>query len=90
MEKLNKKEKIEKKIDEAEQKLKSQYQIKYTNKQIFFRDIKENLKNWKVISYGKLYDIIYDMIKLYLPISQAKLIDDVSSLKNLNVMFSSF
>ena len=90
MEKLNQKEKINKTIEEEEEKLKSFYKVNYTDKQIIFKALKINLKNWKKTISIKLYEILQDVIRIYLPISKGKLIDNISSLKNFDESLDSF
>ena len=90
MEKLNQKEKINKTIEEEEEKLKSLYKVNYTDKQIIFKALKINLKNWKKTISIKLYEILQDVIRIYLPISKGKLIDNISSLKNFDESLDSF
>ena len=48
------------------------------------------MKNWKNIILLKLYEILLDMIGIYLPISEAKIIDNIASLKNFNESLNSF
>ena len=90
MEILFQKEKIEKTVDEEEEKLKLLHKVNYTNKEIFYKALKINIKNWKKFILLKLYEILLDMIGIYLPISKAKLIDNIASLKNFNESLNSF
>ena len=90
MEILFQKEKIEKTVDEEEEKLKLLHEVNYTNKEILYKALKINIKNWKKFILLKLYEILLDMIGIYLPISKAKLIDNIASLKNFNESLNSF
>ena len=90
MEELTEKEIIENKSDEEEEKLKLLNKVEYTNKQILYKALNYNIKNWKKIVSIKLYNMFQDMIKIYLPISRAKLIDNISSLKSFDEIFNSF
>ena len=90
MEILFQKENIEKTVDAEEEKLKLLHKVSYTNKEIFYKALKINIKNWKKFILLKLYEILLDMIGIYLPISQAKLIDNIASLKNFNESLNSF
>ena len=90
MEILFQKENIEKTVDAEEEKLKLLHKVNYTNKEIFYKALKINIKNWKKFILLKLYEILLDMIGIYLPISQAKLIDNIASLKNFNESLNSF
>ena len=90
MEKLLQKENIKMTIDSEEEKLKLLHKINYTNKEIFYKALKINIKNWKKFILLKLYEILLDMIGIYLPISKAKLIDNIASLKNFNESLNSF
>ena len=66
------------------------HKVNYTNKEIFYKALKINIKNWKKFIFLKLYEILLDMIGIYLPISKAKLIDNIASLKNFNESLNSF
>ena len=90
MEKFFQKEKIEKTVDEEEEKLKLLHEVNYTDKEILYKALKINIKNWKKLILFKLYVILYDMIGIYLPISKAKILDNVASLKNFNESLNSF
>ena len=90
MEKLLQKENIKMTIDSEEEKLKLLHKVNYTNKEIFYKALKINIKNWKKFILLKLYEILLDMIGIYLPISKAKLIDNIASLKNFNESLNSF
>ena len=48
------------------------------------------MKNWKKMILLKLYETLLDMISIYLPISKAKIIDNIASLKNFNESLNSF
>ena len=90
MEKLLQKEIIEKTIDNEEEKLKLLHKVNYTDKEILYKALKINVKNWKKIILLELYEILLDMISIYLPISKAKIIDNIASLKNFNESLNSF
>ena len=90
MEKLLQKEIIEKTIDNEEEKLKLLHKVNYTDKEILYKALKINMKNWKKIILLELYEILLDMIDIYLPISKAKIIDNIASLKNFNESLNSF
>ena len=90
MEKLLQKEIIEKTIDNEEEKLKLLHKVNYTDKEIVYKALKINMKNWKKMILLKLYEILLDMISIYLPISKAKIIDNIASLKNFNESLNSF
>ena len=90
MEKLPLKEIIEKTIDNEEEKLKLLHKVNYTDKEILYKALKINMKNWKKIILLKMYEILLDMISIYLPISKAKIIDNIASLKNFNESLNSF
>ena len=90
MEKLLQKEIIEKTIDNEEEKLKLLHKVNYTDKEILYKALKINMKNWKKMILLKLYEILLDMISIYLPISKAKIIDNIASLKNFNESLNSF
>ena len=90
MEKLLQKEIIEKTIDNEEEKLKLLHKVNYTDKEILYKALKINVKNWKKMILLKLYEILLDMIDIYLPISKAKIIDNIASLKNFNESLNSF
>ena len=90
MEKLLQKEIIEKTIDNEEEKLKLLHKVNYTDKEILYKALKINMKNWKKIILLKMYEILLDMISIYLPISKAKIIDNIASLKNFNESLNSF
>ena len=90
MEKLNQKEKINKEIEEEEEKIKLLHKINYTNKDIVLKALKINVKNWKNLVLLKLYLFLRDMINIYVPISKAKLIDNIASLKNFGESLNSF
>ena len=90
MEKLLQKEIIEKTINTEEEKLKLLHKVNYTDKEIIYKALKINLKNWKNIILLKLYEILLDMIGIYLPISKAKIIDNIASLKSFNESLNSF
>ena len=91
MEKLNQKEKIKKTIEEEEEvKIKLLHKVKYTNKEILLKALKINMKNWKNLLILKLYQTLFDMINIYIPISQGKLIDNIASLKNFEESLNSF
>ena len=90
MEKLLQKEIIEKTIDNEEEKLKLLHKVNYTDKEILYKALKINMKNWKKMILLKMYEILLDMISIYLPISKAKIIDNIASLKNFNESLNSF
>ena len=91
MEKLNQKEKINKEIEEEEEeKIKLLHKVNYTNKDIVLKALKINVKNWKNLVLLKLYLFLRDMINIYAPISKAKLIDNIVSLKNFGESLNSF
>ena len=90
MEKLLQKEIIEKTIDNEEEKLKLLHKVNYTDKEILYKALKINVKNWKKMILLKLYETLLDMISIYLPISKAKIIDNIASLKNFNESLNSF
>ena len=90
MEKLLQKEIIEKTIDNEEEKLKLLHKVNYTDKEILYKALKINMKNWKKMILLQLYEILLDMIDIYLPISKAKIIDNIASLKNFNESLNSF
>ena len=90
MEKLLQKEIIEKTIDNEEEKLKLLHKVNYTDKEILYKALKINVKNWKKMILLKMYEILLDMISIYLPISKAKIIDNIASLKNFNESLNSF
>ena len=90
LEKLLQKEIIEKTIDNEEEKLKLLHKVNYTDKEILYKALKINVKNWKKIILLELYEILLDMIDIYLPISKAKIIDNIASLKNFNESLNSF
>ena len=90
MEKLNQKEKINKEIEEEEEKIKLLHNINYTNKEILLKALKMNFKNWKNLVLLKLYLILLDMINIYVPISKAKLLDNIASFKNFEESLNSF
>ena len=90
MEKLNQKEKINKEIEEEEEKIKLLHKVNYTNKDILLKALKINVKNWKNLVLLKLYLFLRDMINIYVPISKAKLIDNIASLKNFGESLNSF
>ena len=90
LEKLLQKEIIEKTIDNEEEKLKLLHKVNYTDKEILYKALKINMKNWKKIILLELYEILLDMIDIYLPISKAKIIDNIASLKNFNESLNSF
>ena len=90
MEKLLQKEIIEKTIDNEEEKLKLLHKVNYTDKEIVYKALKINMKNWKKMILLKMYEILLDMIDIYLPISKAKIIDNIASLKNFNESLNSF
>ena len=90
MEKLLQKEIIEKTIDNEEEKLKLLHKVNYTDKEIVYKALKINVKNWKKMILLKLYEILLDMISIYLPISKAKIIDNIASIKNFNEILNSF
>ena len=90
MEKLNQKEKINKEIEKEEEKIKLLHKVNYTNKDIVLKALKINVKNWKNLVLLKLYLFLRDMINIYAPISKAKLIDNIVSLKNFGESLNSF
>ena len=90
MEKLLQKEIIEKTIDNEEEKQKLLHKVNYTDKEILYKALKINVKNWKKMILLKLYETLLDMISIYLPISKAKIIDNIASLKNFNESLNSF
>ena len=89
MEKLIQKEKIEKINEKEEEKLKLLNQIKYTDKEILYKALNKNMRNWKKLVL-KLFDFLFDMVKISLPIYKGKLIDNISSLKSFDEIIIDF
>ena len=76
--------------DEQEEKLKLLNNKYLSDKEVIFKSMKLSLKNWKYQTFIQLSHFILHSFSLYLPITNANLIDAVISSKNYDQIFMAF
>ena len=85
-----KKEEIEKINDNEEEKLKLLNKVEYTDKEIIYRSLWKNKKDWKKIIREFFYVGFYELAILYLPKSKGVLLDAIITSKKIEESLKSF
>ena len=85
-----KKEEIEKINDNEEEKLKLLNKVEYTDKEIIYRSLWKNKKDWKKIIREFFYVGFYELAILYLPRSKGVLLDAIITSKKIEESLKSF
>ena len=85
-----KKDNLEKTADEQEEKLKLLNSKNLSDKDIILKSLKISLKYWKIQMFFQITQFIIHTFSLYIPITNANLINSIVSSKNFPEIYAAF